>query len=153
MDDMLKQAKLKALHLLTDMDRTEEQLRMKLKQKGYADDIVEQAIEYVKSFGYINDDGYAMRFIQNKQSTKSRYEIYAALYQRGIERDVIAQALDVCYESYSETETIQNLMAKKKVSLESVSDTEKRKIFDYFRRKGFKNEDIRQVIQVFERNA
>ena len=33
MEEMLKQAKLKALHLLTDMDRTEEQLRLKLKQK------------------------------------------------------------------------------------------------------------------------
>ena len=48
MEDALKQAKLKALSLLTDMDRTEEQLRQKLRQKAYEDDVIEQAIEYVK---------------------------------------------------------------------------------------------------------
>ena len=50
-----KRAKLRAMHLLSDMGRTESQLRTKLKQGGYAEDAVEAAIRYVKSFGYIND--------------------------------------------------------------------------------------------------
>ena len=40
---VLKRAKLRAMHLLTDMDRTESQLRTKLKQGLYPDDIIEQA--------------------------------------------------------------------------------------------------------------
>ena len=153
MEDMLKQAKLKALRLLSDMDRTEEQLRMKLKQKGYSEDVVEQAVQYVKSFGYINDAEYAKRFVQSRQAVKSRYEIYMELCQRGVDREFVEQAMEVCYESYSEEETIRNLMAKKHVSLEDCSEAEKMKIYGYFRRKGFKNEDIRQVLQVSERNA
>ena len=153
MEEMLKQAKLKALHLLTDMDRTEEQLRLKLKQKGYTDDVTEQAIQYVKSFGYINDEKYAMRFIESRQSVKSRYEIYMTLCQKGVNQEIIEKAMDICYESYSEVETIRNLIEKKKFSPEGSSEAEKKKIYDYFRRKGFRNGDIRQVIQVFERNA
>ena len=45
-----KRAKLRAMHLLSDMGRTESQLRTKLKQGGYAEDAVEAAIRYVKSF-------------------------------------------------------------------------------------------------------
>ena len=50
---VIKRAKLRAMHLLSDMGRTESQLRTKLKQGGYAEDAVEAAIWYVKSFGYI----------------------------------------------------------------------------------------------------
>lgn len=148
MEDMLTQAKRKALSLLADMDRTEQQLRMKLKQKSYSDEVIEQALAYVKSFGYVNDKNYAERYILGKQKMKSRREIYAALCERGIDRDIVQQCLDTCYEEYDEVETIRLLATKKNYSNEGSSDVEKRKIYGYFLRKGFQNEDIRQVIQV-----
>lgn len=153
MEDMLKEAKIKALRLLGDMDRTEEQLILKLKQKGYSDDIVKQTIEYVKSFGYINDGNYAERFIESRQRTKSKCEIYAALCQKGVERAIVEQAMEKCYQHYDEVETIRNLAEKKHFSSEKSTEAEKKKIYDYFLRKGFRNEDIRQVIQVSLWNA
>ena len=48
---ILKRAKLRAMHLLNDMWRTEVQLREKLTRNEYPADIVEAAISYVKSFG------------------------------------------------------------------------------------------------------
>ena len=53
---LLKRAKLRAMHLLNDMARTESQLRDKLKLGGYPSEITEAATTYVKSFGDINDD-------------------------------------------------------------------------------------------------
>ena len=55
MDDMIKQAKQKALSLLNYMDRTESQLRKNLKEKSFSDVVIDEAVHYVKSFGYIND--------------------------------------------------------------------------------------------------
>ena len=46
-----KRAKLRAMHLLSDMGRTESQLRTKLKQGGYAEDAVEAAIRSVPHEG------------------------------------------------------------------------------------------------------
>ena len=74
-DVVLKRAKLRAMHLLTDMARTESQLRDKLKRNMYPEDVISQAIAYVKSFGYINDEAYIENFIQSKRETKSRKEI------------------------------------------------------------------------------
>ncbi len=81
---LTKRAKLRAMHLLNRMDRTEEQLRTKLKQDLYPEDIVEAAIQYVKSFGYIGDTDYAKRFVESRQNSKSKLEIKMALLQIGI---------------------------------------------------------------------
>ena len=68
---LLKRAKLRAMHLLTDMARTEEQLRQKLRQNGYPEDVTEAAIAYVKSFGYINDENYVRNFIESRKAKTS----------------------------------------------------------------------------------
>ena len=46
-----KRAKLRAMHLLEDMDRSESALREKLRQGLYPPEAVEAAISYVKSCG------------------------------------------------------------------------------------------------------
>ena len=147
MEDVLKQAKLKALSLLTDMDRTEEQLRQKLKQRSYEDDVIDGAIDYVKSFGYIDDAKYAKRFVENRKRTKSRQEMIALLSQKGVKREDIAEALEECYTSEDAVEAIRHLAEKKHYSPEESTDKEKKKIYDYLVRKGFRHEDIRQVIR------
>jgi SOS response regulatory protein OraA/RecX len=102
MDDMIKQAKQKALSLLNYMDRTESQLRQKLQEKSFDEQAIDAAVEYVKSFDYINDVSYAERYILNRQGTKSKREIYAALCQKGICREDIERAMESCYEAEDE---------------------------------------------------
>ena len=54
-----KRAKKRAMHLLEKMDRTEQELRRKLLESEYPEDLTEEAIAYVKSFHYIDDARYA----------------------------------------------------------------------------------------------
>ena len=153
MEELLKQAKLKALRLLTDMDRTEEQLRIKLKQKEYPDEIIEQTIEYVKSFGYINDENYAKRFVESRKNSKSRKEICASLMQKGLSKEYIDEALAECYSEEDELQTIASLLQKKHFSAENCSKEEKTKITGYLMRKGFGYESVRKVLEVSSWNA
>lgn len=148
MDDMIKEAKQKALSLLNYMDRTESQLRQKLKEKSFTNDVIDAAVDYVKSFGYINDAGYAERYIMNKQNSKSRQELYAALSQKGIRREHIEHALETCYESENELTTIYRLCEKRHFVAEEATDAEKRKMYQYLLRKGFRGEDICKVLNV-----
>ena len=55
MQDESLEAKKKAMSLLKYMDRTEWQLRDKLSLKGFSEGAIEEAIEYVKSFHYLDD--------------------------------------------------------------------------------------------------
>lgn len=150
---ILKRIKLRALHLLNQMDRTEEQLRIKLKQGYYTEDMIDEAVAYVKSFGYIDDSAYAERFILSRQNDKSRKEIYAKLCQKGIEKEIIERAMEECYEDREELTVIKKLVEKKHFDPIHATDAEKKKIYGYLARKGFSYDSIRQVIQVSDWNA
>lgn len=148
MDDMIKQAKLKALSLLNYMDRTESQLRKKLKEKSFDEQTIDEVVEYVKSFGYINDVGYAERYVMNRQSAKSRQELYVALSQKGISKENIEHALGTCYESENELSTIYCLLEKKHFIAEEATEADKRRMYNYLLRKGFHREDVCKALNV-----
>lgn len=152
-DVILKRAKLRAMHLLNDMDRTEGQLRAKLKANHYTEDVIEEALAYVKSFGYINDLGYAKRFIESKKDKKSKKELYVLLGNKGLAQSVIEEAFEECYETEDGKSAIKELMRKKGYSPEGATEKEKQKMYGYLMRKGFSYEDVRQVIQVSGWNA
>lgn len=150
---ILKRARLKAMHLLNDMDRTEGQLRTKLRQGGYTEDMVDAAVDYVKSFGYVNDDAYVRRFIMGRKERKSKREISGALCQKGIPKEQIDVAMEECYGKEDSHAAIRKILEKKKYDPATAQDAEKRRIMGYLTRKGFSYDDIRQVIQVSEWNA
>lgn len=150
---VLKRAKLRAMHLLNDMDRTESQLRTKLLNGDYPADIVDEAIAYVKSFGYINDESYIRRFIESKRNSKSKKEIYALLMKKGVDMEQVQEILSEYYSAEDSLNAIRDLLRKKRYDPKSATDQEMRKIYGYLARKGFGYEDIRQVIQINEWNA
>lgn len=140
-----KRAKLRALHLLNDMGRTEQQLRQKLERDGYPEDLIEEAVSYVKSFGYINDDNYARIYINGRKDKKSRKELYAGLLQRGIDKDVIERALELYYEESDAENAIAMLLKKKHYDPEKADRKETQRLFGYLTRKGFECGDIFRV--------
>ena len=154
-DVVFKRAKLRAMHLLEDMDRTEAGLREKLIKGLYPEDAAEEAVRYVKSFGYLDDSRYAENFVRSRKDRKSRREIQAALLRKGISADRIEAALEACYseEENGEEETVRKLLEKKKFSPEDPDEAQIRKIYAYLARKGFRYDTIRQVIQNYHENA
>lgn len=142
-----KRAKLRAMHLLERMDRTEAELYTKLKRDLYPEDIIEIAMQYVKSFGYIGDKGYARRFVESRQGSKSKLEIKMSLLQKGISKEIVSEVLEAYYDGQDESMAIQRLLEKKRFSAETATEEEKRKIYGYLMRKGFAYEDIRRVVK------
>ena len=151
--DLERKAKLRAMRLLERMDRTEAQLRRKLREDAYPEDVIDAAIQYVASFGYIGDAGYARRFVQSRQQSKSKREICTALMQRGVSKDLIDQALEEGYEDADESAAICRLLRKRHFDAETATDVEKKKMMGYLIRKGFRYEDVLKNLQVSSWNA
>ena len=63
-DILVKRARLRALHILEKREYTKKQLTDKLKQNEYPDIVIEDAIDYVESYNYINDERYAMQYLR-----------------------------------------------------------------------------------------
>ena len=147
-DILIKRAKLRAMHLLNAMARTEAQLKQKLLQGGYPEDVVDVAIAYVKSFGYINDEAYVSNFIETRYNKKSKREIKALLSQKGIDAELAERMLESSYEEHSDRDAIQEIVQKKRWNVEEMDDKTKQKAYAYLMRKGFRYEDVRSVLQV-----
>lgn len=150
---LLKRAKLRALHLLNDMDRTESGLVQKLIQGGYPEDVALEALSYVKAFGYVDDLRYAEQFVRSRMMKKSRRELYVALLGKGLDSSIVEQALETYFTEGSEQTAIEQLIRKKNFDIRSADEKAKKKMFDYLLRKGFRYEDIRQALQVSSTNA
>ena len=150
---LLHRAKLKAMSLLKYQDRTKKELKERLMRAEFPEFITEGAVAYVESFGYINDDAYIRNFIDSRKDKKSRREIYALLRQKGVDMNRAEEIMEEMYEEHSDQEAIRELLRKKHWDFACTDPKEKQKIYGYLVRKGFRYEDIRQVIQVCDWNA
>ena len=139
--DESKRAKHRALYLLERCDRTEQELRSKL-SRNYTEEIVEEAIAYVKQYHYIDDERYAINYLNRKGSLKSRRQTeQELLYKKGISRAVLERA---CQEAQlqDERELIRRWMEKKRISSQSATREELRRFYAFLVRRGFRSEDI-----------
>ena len=141
-------ARKKALVLLTDMDRSESELSEKLKRAGFSDAAVRDALAYVKSFGYVDDDKYASHYVEVMQRKRSRRRIAYDLMKKGLSRDIIEKAVED-EGPLDERPLIRELM-KKKMRKQDPSDAKVRaKTIAYLSRQGFKTEDILSVFDAY----
>ncbi len=138
-----KRVKRRALYLLQQMDRTEAQLRRKLTEGRYPEFLVDEAVDYVKSYHYIDDLRYAESYIRLHQQQKSRLELRQALMKRGVPADLIDRAFEEEYED-CEGELIDRLLEKRGYDPGDSDVNEKRKTYQYLLRKGFSASEIRR---------
>jgi regulatory protein len=136
-----KRAKKRAMHLLEQMDRTEEQLRSKLLRSEYPQKCVEEAIDYVKAYHYLDDYRYACNFIRCYQEKHSRRQLQMKLQQKGVARNLIERALEETYES-DESAQILALLEKRHYDPERADDGERRRMYQYLLRRGFSSSDV-----------
>ena len=143
---LVKRARRRTLHLLEKMDRTEAQLRMKLRQGLYGEELIDNAIEYVKSFHYLDDARYARNYVRSQRDRKSRRKIQAELAGKGIDRELVEQALEEEYRQETERDLILKWVEKKHYSGEQADLKEKQRMYQFLMRKGFHSDDILHVL-------
>ena len=146
MQDELLEAKKKAMSLLKYMDRTEWQLRDKLAAKGFSKEAVEGAVDYVKSFHYLDDYRYAVHFVELHYEQRSRQRMRQDLYQRHVPEEYI----DLALESICENDDVALQEALRKITKGETeySYEEKQKIAGKLYRKGFRLGDIKRVLDM-----
>ncbi len=138
-------AKKRALHLLERMDRTEAGLRDKLKQNEYPAEAIDEAVSYVKKYHYLDDARYAAAYVRSYQNTRSKRRIMADLLSKGISKANASRALECEYEA-DECEKIGKLLAKKGYD-ENMRQEERRRVYAFLMRRGFKSEDILKAMK------
>ncbi|RKM57028.1 regulatory protein RecX [Butyrivibrio sp. X503] len=143
-----KRATKRAMELLVKKDYTEKKLKDKLAEGLYSEDIIDAAIEYVKSYNYLNDERYARDYVSYNIELKSKMRIKQDLMTRGVSKDVIDLVLDEFGEDEcrdAETDQIKKLLSKKHYDPD-MDYKEKQKIIAFLLRKGYSMELIKNAI-------
>lgn len=149
---LVKRAKLRCMNLLKAREYTEFQLRSKLKEGWYPDEIIDTAIAYVKSYHYVDDREYARRYVEYKLASRSKKRLEMDLYKKGIASEIIKEVFEQLVEGEVENNEeimIQKLLLKKKYDCEMTDSKEKVKIQQFLLRKGYSYEMINKAMRCF----
>lgn len=145
-ETIYRRARQKALAVLKRADKSESELRRKLRQSEYPEEIIERTIEYVYSYHYLDDERYAGNYIRYKSSAKSQRQIVNELRNRGVKKEDILSAMED--NPTDDSEAIRYAVQKKTKDVDTLSYEQKQKIAAYLYRKGFKEEDIRRELKM-----
>ena len=140
-DILGKRAIKRAMHLLERRDLTQKQLFDKLKQNEYPESCIEAAIEYVKSYHYIDYLRFARMYIRYHQEGKSRQRLKMDLLAKGVDFNDVVQALEEEYCS-DDIRKIKKLLEKRHFVPETADRGEIRRNYQFLMRKGYGSSDI-----------
>ncbi len=151
---LVRRARLRCMNLLKTSDRTVKQLHDRLKGDGYPDSIIENALAYVASYHYTDDERYAENYVRAYTGRKSRRIITLELEKRGVPADLVSEAFAAVLDEEGLAEAdesgdltaIRRLLEKKNFDSSLSSWDERRKMIAYLMRKGFSMSDIRAVL-------
>lgn len=147
-EELEKKAKQEAMILLQRMDRTEAELRQKLKEKGYPTQAQDCAIDYVKAYHYIDDERYARYYIERNQKKKGQRLIQMELERKGIDSLIIESCMDITEDT--ELSAVLELLEKRTKGKLPQDEKEEQRLYAYCVRRGFPFCVIKSAMQCWK---
>ena len=143
-------AKKSGLNFATYALRTEKQVRIKLRDLGYRQEIILKVILFLKEFNYLSDEVFAENFIKAKINRKhyGYLKLKRELLDKGVSDDIINAYLSKFYPQDMALD-IARKSAEKKLRSISFRDDKKKKIQvrDHLFRQGFSLDTINCIIK------
>ncbi|MCR5330438.1 MAG: recombination regulator RecX [Lachnospiraceae bacterium] len=168
-ETVIRRAHQKALAILERMDRSEAELRQKLKTDMYSEEVADETIAWLKQLHYLDDSRYAQSYIRNRIDNSSRQELLSRLRAKGVDKETADEAYMICRDELNaqktgkgldpdaqggdceqpdpEQQAAFRLLAKKLGTDRNITLKEQRSAIGYMLRKGFRRNEI---VQAFE---
>jgi regulatory protein len=145
MEEEYKKAVEKAMSLLLVQERTEKSLMERLIRAGFSQEAARYALEYVMSFGYVDDYRFASQYLSYAKGKKSGKELRYKLLNKGVPKEIIQEVFSE-YTPEDEQDALF-LHLKKKLKGRNPIDMERKereKVIASLARKGFSPTQIRR---------
>lgn len=146
MNSVLKpRARERVLHALLLSDKTEKQVEDLLKRDGYPGEVLEDALNMVKTHHYLDDEAYGLRYLENQGKKKSRKKLMADMQKKGFKQELIAELLEE--NPIDEKSQIEKILTKKGYQPGETLDRQQyAKLAGMLARKGYSYETISQAL-------
>ncbi len=143
-EDLLhEKAKQRAFRLLAVRARSEQELRAKLKERGYDEAVVGDVAARLRELKYLDDESFAREWARNLAVNRllGNRRIEASLREKGIPRELTGRVIAEVREELSEEKALRMLIGKKRgKSAVKPDEKEKRRLARSLVGKGFPTE-------------
>jgi len=151
-DDDKKQAQAarnKVYRLLKFRPRSVAEVRAKLIEKKFAQNIVEETIDYFKEYGFLDDKSFARGWIRSRLNRPfGTKRIHYELIQKGVDRDIIKEELDEALCQYCENDIVFDLAKRRMEKYRHLEiQKAKQRLIGYLNRRGFNQQAIIKAIK------
>lgn len=137
----------KAYSLLTYKDRTENELRDKLKAKEFRYQTITKVLEKLKEQGYIDDEDYTKRYIATYRHKMGKYKLKYKLKNKGVGEDIIERQLNKYSDTY-DYEQAYVLAEKRNAKYKDISYQKRyQRIAGYLQRRGYSYSIIKSILE------
>lgn len=142
-----EKAKFAALRYINYSPRSIKETRDKLQSFEFEESIIDKTIDFLLSYGYLDDLEYAKVFIRSRIEGKrhGRNKVSYDLIMRGVGKDISGPILDQYQDAEYEGATY---LYKKRTKGKELRDYKERiKITRYLQGRGYSYDTIKEVIQ------
>lgn len=125
--------------------KTQKQLQTYLKEKGFLQESIDDAVQKLKEYGYIDDKVYAENYIKTYKDKKGKIKLKFDLLSKGVAADVIEEALQEFVDEDEQYAACEKLL-KKYVKNKPQDIKLKSKAYAHLFSKGFSGDIISRAI-------
>ena len=146
----IERAKSRAINYISGKLKTKYEVKLKLKEKDFTEDIIDEVIDILEKEEYLNDRLYCEVFIEDKKQLNGygKNKIKSLLIQKGISKSVFEDFLDE-FEYEEEFDNALKMGIKKLNLLSNEEDIfkKKQKLINYLAYRGFSFDVINDVLR------
>ncbi|MBF1300446.1 regulatory protein RecX [Parvimonas micra] len=146
----IERAKSRAINYISGKLKTKYEVRLKLKENGFAEEVIDEVLDILEKEEYLNDKIYCEIFIEDKKKLNGygKNKIKSLLIQKGISKNIFEDFLDE-FEYDEEFDNALKMGIKKLNLLSNEEDKfkKKQKIINYLTYRGFGFDVINDVLK------
>ena len=146
----IERAKSRAMNYISGKLKTKYEVRLKLKENGFAEDVIDEVLDILEKEEYLNDKVYCEIFIEDKKKLNGygKNKIKSLLIQKGISKNIFEYFLDE-FEYDEEFDNALKMGIRKLNLLSNEDDNfkKKQKLINYLAYRGFSFDVINDVLR------
>lgn len=149
---LVRAARERGVRYLTYRDRSENEILKKLIEAGFDANVSQQAVNELKTIGYLDDTRYAMKYLSERIRTKalSKKTLGYELKNKGIDENIIEKALS---EFEIDDYEVALRESKKKFGKYDINERKiEQKVYRFLLHRGFSYEIVNKVIREMKAN-
>lgn len=138
----LQGAKSVALRFLARRQRTEKEVRDKLRDREFADEEIQKTVENLRELGFLNDEEFARSYIRHQLTLrpKGKLVLKQKLLLLGIQRELADAAVNEAFQETDQTDVALQAaqkFIKKSAKRKDDPRKERQKLAAFLTRRGF----------------